>query len=237
MNSRNVAALVFAASLSVQCIAFADFIHLPVKWSQPIETNDDGAILGVARASDDTIPWVMADDFLCNDPLPVMAVRWWGSYYAAPQKQDSVGFTVAFDIGFHSSSFPDVSHPNSKPVNALLFQSVLAQEEFVGIDGTGDFVYRYDAYLTTPFPQVPGTEYFISIDKPTGEGWGWQDSAGPHPQLDWAALSPFGDNGPWFTFNPKTDLAFEIMIPEPNTAALSLLGGGLLLGIVLRRRT
>jgi len=225
-----VAATMGLANL-LQTVAWADFISWPVKWSQPVGSTS-GIIIGSDRVSDGTIPWIMADDFLCNDPAPVKAVRWWGSYIGeTTQRPGSTNFTVAFDISFYSSAG---AHPNSKPGALLLPETVLAQEVFVGRDQSGDYVYRYDAYLPVPFPQLTNTEYFVSISQPSGENWGWHDAAGDHPALDWAAFNPYGSG--WFTFQPKTDLAFEIMIPEPGAGVLGLLGGGLLLAMAWRRR-
>jgi hypothetical protein len=141
---------------------------------------------------------------------------------------------VPFDISFHLSTG---THPTSKPGTLLLYQSLLAQEVFVGHDQAGDAVYRYDAYLPFQFNQTPGTEYFLDIDKPSGEDWGWHDAGGTHPNGDYAAYSLGDHSGPWFTEPAKTDLAFEIMIPEPGTGALALLGGGGLLFLRLRRRS
>jgi hypothetical protein len=231
-----LAALTVGALVILESAALADFINLEVKWSQPIATNSQGFIIGSDWVSDHSVPWIMADDFLCNDPAPVKAIRWWGSYRGeTPVRPNSTGYAIGFDLNIYLSTG---AHPNSKPATGLpiFIGSLLAQEVFVGVDTTGDNVYRYDAYLTTPFPQIMGTEYFISIDKPTGESWGWHDSGGSHPILDNAAFTPVSDSGPWYTFNPRTDLAFEIMIPEPSTAGLALIGGGLLLGAALRRR-
>jgi hypothetical protein len=237
MKTRIVAAVIGTAAVVIlQSNAFADFIEWPVKWSQPIGTNLEGVIIGTDRTSDHSIPWIMADDYQCNDPLPIMAVRWWGSYVGETMVRPT-GFVVGFDFNIYGSTGTPANHPNSLPVGAPVYTAALiAQEEFVGVDQTGDNVYRYDAFLAEPFDQVFGTEYFISIDKPTGEQWGWHDSGASHPILDWAAFTPVGHGGPWVTFNPHTDLAFELMVPEPNTTVLALIGGGLLMGVALRRR-
>jgi hypothetical protein len=224
----NSGAILVAAAL-VQTVARADYIDLPIKWSQPIGTNTEGIIIGADRVSDSSIPWIMADDWLCTDPMPVWAVRWWGSY-AGETTPRGVSY-VPFNIGIYATAG---SHPSSKPGEPPLLTSVSAQEQLVGIDQAGDFVYEYNAYLR--FAQVYGTEYFLSIDKPTGENWGWHDSGGQHPVLDYAAVSLFGYTGPWATFQPKTDLAFELMVPEPSGVVLGLVGGGLVLVIALRRR-
>jgi hypothetical protein len=226
----------------------ADYIPLPVKWSQPIGFTTDPAgnsvILGRDRLSDHTMGVVRADDFICNSPEPIVAVRWWGSYIgvgpASGQLPRPVSppAVVPFDISFHLSTqslVPTNIHPFSLPVDQpLSLQPVLAQEAFVGVDQAGDYVYRYDAYLPQPFFQE-GTaahplEYFIDICKPTQENWGWHET--PFGGLDFPAMAP-GHFGPWASDAPH-DLAFELMVvPEPGTVAL-LATGGLWL-IVIRR--
>lgn len=216
-----------------------DYIALPVKWSQPVvyDVGDPSLILGADRLSDHTAGLVHADDFTCNDPRPVVAVRWWGSYIGAPvARPNSVGFSVPFDVAFHLSNANGnpALHPLSLPLDPLLLlQPVLAQEFLVGTDQAGDFVYRYDAYLPTPFEQMPGTEYFLVIDKPTGENWGWHTTQ-PSPIQDYAAFAP-GHGGPWTSsfVEGGYDLAFEIMVPEPGSLVLLGLGFALL----IRRRT
>lgn len=220
--------------------AQADYIPLPIKWSQPIgfTTLPDGtvAIAGVDRLSDHTVNVIRADDFQCRDPEPIVAVRWWGSYIDSTVKRPD-GFTGPFDISFHLSTFPVVPHPFSLPVDGpIYFATVSAQEVFVGIDVAGDFVYRYDAYLPTPFNQqfnpTHPNEYFLDIDKPTHESWGWHES--PFGGLDYPALGPT-HGGPW-TSDPPHDLAFELMvIPEPSALLLVVFGGAGLLALRRRR--
>ena len=234
--------------------ALADFIPLPVKWSQPIGFDASGLIIGKDRLSDHTAfgatgqGIVRADDFICNIPLPIVAVRWWGSYIGegpanglAPRPKTGPAAVGPFDISFHFSTAngnPTVAHPFSLPLDPPLYlTTVHAQEEFVGVDQAGDFVYRYDAFLPTPFQQQ-GTqtnplEYFLDIDKPTRENWGWHES--PFGGLDFPAVAP-GHFGPW-TSDPPHDLAFELMVvPEPSSAALAGLSAVLFLGWVRGRR-
>lgn len=201
----------------------ADYITLPVKWSQPIGFTDPQTIYGVDRLSDHTVGAVMANDWLCDDGSPIVAVRWWGSYIGQ-SAVDPTPFVNAFDISIHASVG---THPFSLPSDSALelYTSVTAQQEFVGYDEVGDAVYRYDAYLPSPYPQQMGVEYFLDIDLPTGQNWGWHDAALPYPNLDWAAMAPT-HQGPWSTFQPNTELAFEIMtIPEPTTCVLLGLAG------------
>jgi hypothetical protein len=154
----------------------ADFIDLPVKWSQPI-TVGGVPVVGPGPApgiidlfdlpSDHTFGVVRADDFT-SDGRPIVAVRWWGSYEIFTAVRPA-GFTGPFDISFHVSVG---EHPFSLPPagDPLVVFTVQAQEVFVGFDSTSNAVYRYDAFLPEPFPEEAGVEYFIDIDKPTGEG-------------------------------------------------------------------
>ncbi len=215
----------------------ADFIDLPIKWSQTDWDPD-----GMDWLSDHTVDMVVADDFECTDQDPIVAVRWWGSYIGDKDVRET-GFTGPFDISFHNSMGP---HPFSVPAELIVLYTVTAQEEFVGFDSFGEPVYRYDAYLPEDFDQyyysqMPGGtsgppfnigELFIDIDKPTDEFWGWHEVTPPHPILDYAVVGPT-HLGPWTHL--ETDMAFELMtIPEPAT--MGLLGMGLAAMVMKRRK-
>jgi len=218
----------------------ADFIKNPVKWSQPIGFDASGQIIGMDWRSDHTQGGIMADDFLCTSLDPIVAVRWWGSYVGegpatgAGPRQTTPPSTIAFDIDFYGST--GGPHPLSLPTALLLGQPVFAQEDYVGVDQFGDYVYRYDAYLPLPFYQQGTTanpvEYFMAIDQPSGQPWGWHES--PTQIMDFPAFSP-AHGGTWTTIAPMHDLAFELMtIPEPGVATLG--GFGLLALLISRRR-
>jgi len=83
---------------------------------------------------------VRADDFICLDPAPIVAVRWWGSYIGDPNERPD-GFTGPFDISFHLSNA--ANHPFSlpDPPDPILIQQVQAQEVLVGQDQVADWVY------------------------------------------------------------------------------------------------
>lgn len=221
---------------------FADFIDLPLKWSQPItDLDSNGVIDGVLVSSDHTVVGVKADDFT-SDGRPIVAVRWWGGYISdlAPRLN---GFTGPFDISFHLSDAnpppygTNAVHPGSLPMDPylVLYQNVTAQEVFVGTNSAGMFVYRYDAYLPLAFNETAGVEYFIDIDKPTGETWGWQTiNISLSPIQDWAANTAGNHVGPWSSL--PDDLAFELMVPEPSAMLLVALGGVGLVALGRRRR-
>ncbi len=234
--------LVLTVMVLVSSSAMGHFIDETVKWSQTPWNPNAFAFMSdhVAAPAIGHNPQVIADDFQCNEPDPIVAVRWWGTYQSMAIRPN--GYTGPFDIGFYRSAGP---HPNSLPVGLIKLYGVQAQEYYVGKDMNNSAVYRYDAYLTEPFDQyrysqdpVPGTpsnlgELFISIGKPTSEFWSWMQSVPPHPILDYASWAP-SEAGPWTAGHwIGTDMAFELMIPEPAT--LTLLGIGAV-GMLLRRR-
>ena len=158
----------FAVLLLVSSAALADFIDLPVKWSQ---TPWDPA--GADHHSMGPHGFVVADDFTCDSLDPIVAVRWWGSYLGVGNVRPN-GFTAPFHISFHLSmpGGPAAPHPFSTPGPQVYFVTVGAQEVFVGHDTSGEAVYRYDAHIP-PFDQwfysqhspIPG-ELWIDIDRP-----------------------------------------------------------------------
>ena len=217
--------------------ASADYIPLPITWSQ--QPNDpeggDWASNGMSQT--------VADDFLCADPDRIKAVRWWGGYSGETAAPRPDGYTGPFQIAFYfSTPGQPEPHPYSLPGNQVAFYTDLtAQEVWVDVDGTGEFVYRYDAYLPTAFDQwawsqhpdngIPG-ELWISIAKTNDVDWGWEAALVAHPVLDYAAYATIGGGWLWQS-SQITDMAFELMTPEPATLALVGLG---LTGLVAARR-
>jgi len=223
--------------------AAADYIHLPRKWSQtPYDAEQSSLPISDCEFSD----WVWADDFLCQDTHPIVAVRWWGLYGAA--RDPMPPGHVDAHISFHLSQG---EHPTSVPFDEpVAFYTVSAQQEAVGYSSAwGTTVYRYDAYLPEEFDQwhwshevaseVPGAnigELFIDICVPDPDyRWLWLSlSQSDTPILDWPAFSNSGHSGPWVSRGDMGySMSFELMTPEPATMALLGLG---LAGLIARRR-
>lgn len=209
--------------------------NLEAKWQQPLcIVAGKGVILGEDRVSQEPHPDypIMADDFIAGD-MPLLAVRWWGSYID-DQKIREENKDTFFSMALYGSQG---SHPFSLPDGPAIYTATLNPVEiFVGFDAVGDVVYRYEAMLPTPFFQVLDQEYFLSIAKhiPVDPApWGWHDSCGS-PILDFAATAST-PAGPWVTYSPNTDLAFELFtaVPEPGTLALFFPAAV----VILRRRS
>jgi len=225
-------------------VANAEWIELPVKWSQPPDMQ-----IGRDHLSIHCTP-IVADDFISEDESPVVAVRWWGSYlgydgYPPPDYQPPGGFSVPFHISFYTDVpfGADPKTPWSHPGELLLEQVVYAQEEEFAVVDDPEFVFMYNAYLKTPFyqgryhePTGKPTIFWIAIDRLDRKDWGWHEATTLN--IDDAVTGPHA--GPWMRlFKVKepdisADMAFELLVPEPAT--LILLSGMSLFAIVRRRR-
>jgi hypothetical protein len=222
--------------------AWADYITLPIKWSQ--QPNDPNG----GDWSSNGFTQFVADDFQCTDPDSIKAVRWWGSYFsetAAPRPDGYASFTIAF---FLSTPGQPEAHPYSLPVAppVATYLNITAQEVNVGREENDEFVYRYDAYLPKAFDQwtwsqsadngIPG-ELWIGIFANTSgvDSWGWEAALVTHPVLDYAAYANIGTGWQWQS-SQNTDMAFELMTPEPATLALLGLGAAALAARARRRR-
>ena len=242
-----VAGIVSCATMLGLCgRATANPVDLPSKWSQPICTNANGQIFGLDRLSQKPQPGttpgqILADDFIAGAP-PIIGVRWWGSYIDVSNQLPDT--KIDFQVSIHASNGNAANHPFSLPTTVLaVYPAVHAFQTFVGRDKAFEAVYRYEALLPTPFTQIQGQEYFISIEKLfdtfSPGRWGWHDAC--DHRFDYAAVTQ-SKFGPWTTYtvpqpDPNgllhTDLAFELLVPEPGTAAMMFLP---LLGLVARRR-
>jgi hypothetical protein len=159
------------------------------RWGEDIPSDVDWNSVMLSS----TIPpnWVVADDFEDPFKLPVITVRWWGSYVGptfGPNGQTLFG--PGSEDGYAISFFRDVPDPDgnrdiptgfSRPdgllgTYVLPFEKVRIKETpYVGWDMHPIFEYEadlMDAHLDHPvtpyadpngFNQIPGERYWISI--------------------------------------------------------------------------
>jgi len=244
MKMRRSIGLIIALTATT---AFADQAPEPVKWSQLPDMNQ-----GLDYSSEMKVPSIVADDWLCQDGLPVTDIHWWGSYWgtgvATPPdgSPNSDGFPNAAPGGiqdFRVSIWSDVpaggndafSHPgqllwtlDTSDYNEALYGTTLG----------GKQVWQYNVYLPQAewFNQVQGQIYWLSIEADLPDSmrqWGWHES-----KDDWNddAAQQF-KGSPWYELVNNTysvSMAFELTtIPEPAMLSLLALGGL----VWLRRRS
>lgn len=241
--------------------ALAGHIDLPVKWSQPPDMDQ-----GVDHTSIHVGPAVCTNDWQCDDPAPIVAVRWWGSYLDGYEPDD--GGMIPFELVFHfdlpaNMVDPETgeqlaySHPTNPPGALLpMWFNIVAQEDFYGTTVGGEKVYEYNAYLAGGNPEFANFDqlrwindgnnpvafhniFWLDIGYEDLDGndnplhhWGWHDAN--TLVLDNSISNPGWHFGPWNAVTVlETDLAFELMIPEPGTVSLVAFGG---VALLWRRR-
>lgn len=248
------------------CVA-AQAVFVPpaggeVKYSQPPMTC--GGYDFASMVDWETTGFIMMDDWVCPDGLPVTDIHWWGSYWSTPAGGQVIysdwigGADPIPDITFEIAIFSDIpaddlnnpygfSIPNLEDV---LFDQTFGSSEFtesyaftdIKIPGAvQETVYKYDLFLDPSdwFYQEEGTIYWLSIVASGGDGstqWGWHNSCSQRG--DFAVQASYdGDLGDFYIPCGGVDMAFELTtVPEPGS--LLALGAGLssLLGLAVRKR-
>jgi len=255
----HVVAAAVAAALIAQSGA-ATPIGNPTKWSQLPDM-----LHGLNYSSENKVPSLVADDWLCQSIYPVTDIHWWGTYWrpskpvppgGAPNS-DSLPSQVPGGIAaFSFVIWTDIpagfeGEPFSHPGGALWEFRVpyeLANEVFVGTVPDKQDVYQYFIRLPEEkwFHQEPGTIYWLSIravwSEPYSEWpykqWGWHESLLSEHWND-SAVQDFKNSG-WYALNKdgiSTDMAFELTcIPEPSSLLAFASGLTGLVGLLIRRR-
>jgi hypothetical protein len=179
---------------------------------------------------------IRADNWRCPNGLAVTDIHWWGSYLFNSRGSNPVDqFEISIFANDASTGLP------GQLLHREVFDLSAVNELPAGLDGHGEEVYQYTAYLNTPFEQTQGEIYWLSIVALT-EGttrwpmWGWHTAVNTNIEdllqgsaqttNDPTSTDPtFGGNTPNPWQGDRYDLAFELTtIPEPSIVALIGLG-------------
>jgi len=163
-----------------------------------------------------------ADDFSVSAPVTIKSLVWWG-YYRTPAPADETMRIRLYD-----------ARPGDGLPGAVLFEQLVFDSHRTA---TGRHVadqgqppeYRYDTTLNTAMLLQANTPYWLEITQ-----IGDLASTFVHEQ-SLADQTPYAFQNrvaiDWRRSNGTTDLAFQLIVPEPATAALILFGA-----LGLRRR-
>jgi hypothetical protein len=166
-----------------------------VKWNQLPNLGP----YGYSFSSESAKPSRVADDFLCVNGAPVVAVRWWGSFYQPvdvahfyPNSDNWLDPTTPTDvpddmlIGFNITFFTDIAAgtdpltPWGHPGNVLYQKNILIQDISQTLYGTVTHtggreqnVWEYYASLAVSpeigFEQAEGNTYWLSVQAIHGD--------------------------------------------------------------------
>jgi hypothetical protein len=208
------------------------------KWSQQPNMND-GFDVPSFTVESTGFRLIVADDWKCENPDPVVHITWWGSYKGwRPFTRDAVppppDRPSAFRLSWHEYT---PGPPYSMP-GPLIREEICTEfsEEWYGAVPVWNIVtallweheYIYQQTLKVPWDQQLGETYFLNIaavytvdtSYPAGTSlpehwWGWKNSA-DHWNDDAVQLSP---NGVWIELRwpdghslggESMDMAFEL---------------------------
>jgi len=180
----------------------------PVKWSQ----LPDMTAYGYDWSSETTVPSMTADDFLCDTPLAVVDVHWWGSYYDPgdwwpykssdnfPNDPTAAGDPPEMITGFNIEFYTDVpanvdaipwSHPGELLYEEFIDIALVAETYFGTVTHTGgaqENVWQYNCVLPIPFEQDPWADPVDVDDDGTADGtiyWIKIQAVHDHPDFQW----------------------------------------------------
>ncbi len=137
----------------------------------------------------------MADDFADTSQLPVVHVRWWGSYLNEKENPDAFQrakrFLISFETDVPVGPTGNFSHPGRPLLSQVVSAGALApmsgtftEKRIRAADPIlGESLFEYNAELRCPFPQKPDDIYWLKIvalddhnpDIADRVQWGWHN--------------------------------------------------------------
>ena len=251
---------VFLAVIAFATLAFSAIEE--VKWTQLPNMGP----FGYAFSSESSKPSLAADDFECIGGDPVVAVRWWGSYYEpvpaahfypnSAQWNDPttpadvpepmlIGFNISFYANVAAGTDPLVpwAHPGEQIYIASLGMDEVSEFLYGTVthtSGVEQNVWQY--YVALPdlgFEQEEGLTYWISIQalhRDQEVQWGWQEALQPGWNADMVQQG-YNESFTW-DLVPNKELAFQLITQEGDIPepASIFAFSVVMLGFFLRKR-
>lgn len=182
---------------------------LNVKWVQTPVPYPYGN--GLASQQDDCYPFFaqVADDFMCYESGPILAIEWWGTYW-------NPGYPPPAGTFFVIEFWTDNPGPPSHPEQLIYQEPCYNFTEDYDVDYEQ---YHYVQYLENPFFQEEGNIYWLSVYAyfcyPPQFGW----CTGEPPWNDCASFyAPFFGFDEWTTaeivWGVCYDMAFVLYGPS-----------------------
>ena len=203
------------------------------KWNYPFNETDGIGITDF-RLRDGSENHQVADDFLCQDGKAILKVVWWGSYDGYKSVFDGYQSPPSLPVSSFILRWYDYDERENKPGTLLERETTLNfNENWVAAipdwegGGTYEHVFKYEAYLSSPWNQTLNEKYFISIQADLGDvseyyDWKWQAA---EKQWNQAALYRSGSD-PWSSLSwPAShrkkggpmDMSFELWTTHDPT--------------------
>jgi len=247
---RLIGTLCVAILVTAQCATVAQTSN-PIKYIQHPKMD-----VGFDFSSEQKTMFVMADDWLCPDGLPITDIHWWGSYWIPPVAGGP--YTIYSDMLPNAANggisqfviriFDDVAA--NDPGNTLGFShpgALLATYQFSG-DANEQFygkvvkqaspeifenVYEYSVDLTNtqpgPFVQEKGKIYWLMVVATMDDRakqWGWHEAI--EHRNDYAVQGVWSSQGEnWSWYIPCGGRDMSFALTViPEPASLFALGAG-----------
>lgn len=263
MKVKCIAVICLVVLFVLGCAAYAQEItggpSIDIKYVQDPDTCDGSDFASMYDPIAETGIFIMFDDWVCPDGMPITDIHWWGSYWQTPgipvcysdTLQNAApggvnGFTIAIfgnitaedsPLGF---AMPDF---DNEPLYEEYFQGACNETYQFTLQKNSvitEDVFSYDVFLSTPFEQEEGVTYWLAIaaDKdPTFTEWGWHEADGHWGAYAVQGTFPGDDDPTIYIPCGGHDMAFALTtVPEPGSLMLLGLGIGGIFGMISKKR-
>lgn len=199
MKNAPILITILVCALFISFAAFGQDQIGVLKWEQLPD------MFGYDWSSEDLVPSAVADDWICENGMPINRIEWWGSYYLPSvfPYQNSDNFTdptlttntppgtvTGFRIAIFTHKETGDCFPWPMPGDVLYMTEVAienANETLYGVatkpGGQQENVWQYSVALDEFFYQELGERYWIAIQ--ALDGGTWEPGATFTPMIQW----------------------------------------------------